>query len=474
MTERFTSLMGCSCARRLSPFVRTCSTVLLLVLIVSGSAAADDVVTQWNEFLLTFNSTVISPATAVLRPPNAASLDMAYVHIAMYDAVTAIEGGYRPFAVSLPSVVPGASPAAAAVAAAYAVLKNKVYTPAAFPSVQARIDAEYALLLAQIPSGQSKTDGIAIGQAVAAAFINLRQNDGLNANVPYTFQPVGPGVYQKTPGPPPTFAYAGPVTPWEAKFTPFAIHSPSQFRAEPPPSLTSDQWADDFNEVKAFGAAIGSVRTPEQDQIGLFYGLENAAFQAGRAFRNLAAVHQLTLTEDARFFAQEYVTTADALVGCWDSKYHYNFWRPITAIHEADIDGNDATQPDLNWSPQVVTPGHPEYPSAHGCFTSAYAHAIAQFFDTKHLSVRLFSRFTPLRPYADFDSTDDIIKEIIAARVYNGVHYRTSVVEGAELGSQVSHWVARHYFQPVDKDSEKEDRDSEKDDDRHPEREHDK
>ena len=451
-----------------------CSIVILLLLIVSVSAAADDVITQWNEFLLTLNSTVIPPATAVLRPPNAASLDMAYVHIAMYDAVTAIEGGYRPFAVSLPGVVPGASSAAAAVSAAYAVLKNKVYTPAAFPSVQTRIDAEYALLLAQIPAGQSKTDGIAIGQTVAAAFVNLRQNDGLNASVPYTFQPIGPGVYQKTPGPPPTFAYAGPVTPWEAQFVPFAIQSPSQFRAEPPPSLTSDRWADDFNQVKAYGAATGSLRTPEQDQIGLFYGLENAAFQGGRALRNLATVHQLTLSEDARFFAQEYVTMADTLVGCWDSKYHYNFWRPITAIHEADIDGNDATQPDLNWSPQVVTPGHPEYPSAHGCFTSAYAHAIAQFFGTKHLTVRLFSRFTPQRLYADFDSTDDIIEEIIAARVYNGVHYHNSVVEGAELGSKVSHWVARHYFQPVDKDSEKEDRESEKEDDKHPEREHDK
>jgi hypothetical protein len=421
-----------------------------LLVALCSPAAAEDPITQWNEFLLRLNSTVTPPATATLRGPNAATVDLAYVHIAMYDAVNAIEGGYTPFAVALSNVPPGASPAAAAAAAAYTVLVNKVYTPVAFPAVQAQIAAQYALALAQIPDGPAKTDGIAVGQAVATALIALRANDGLNASVPYTFLLPGPGVYQQTPGAPPTFAYAGPVTPWMAKLKPFAILSPSQFRADGPPSLSSDQWAEDFNEVKAYGAASGSLRTLEQDQIGLFYGPENGAFQIGRTLRYLATVQQLTLADDARFFAQAYVTMADTFVGCWDSKYYYNFWRPITAIRAADIDGNDATQPDPNWSPQVVTPGHPEYPSAHGCLTGAYAHAIADFFGTKHLSIRLFSRTAPLRPYADFDSTDDIIKEIIDARVYNGVHYRTSVVHGSVLAHKVSHWVAKHYFQPVD------------------------
>jgi PAP2 superfamily len=420
-----------------------------LLLVLGSPATAADPITQWNEFLLNLNSTVTPPATATLRGPNAATVDLAYVHIAMYDAVNAIEGGYTPFAVKLSNVPPGASPEAAAAAAAYTVLVNKVYTPVAFPSVQAQIAAQYASALAQIPDGQPKTDGIAVGQAVATGLIALRANDGLNASVPYTFLPPGPGVYQQTPGPPPTFAYAGPVTPWMAKLKPFAIRSPSQFRADGPPSLTSKQWAEDLNEVKAYGAAMGSLRTLEQDQIGLFYA-ENAAFQVGRTLRNLAAVQELTFAEDARFFAQAYVTMADTFIGCWDSKYHYNFWRPVTAVRQADTDGNDATEPDPTWSPQLVTPGHPEYPSAHGCVTGAYAHAIADFFGTKRLSIRLFSRTAPLRPYADFDSTDDIIKEIIDARVYNGVHYRTSVVHGSVLAHKVSHWVTKHYFQPVD------------------------
>jgi hypothetical protein len=439
--------------RGLSRFARIVIMPLALLLFLCGRAMADDAITQWNEFLLTLNSTIVPPATAVLRGPNAATLDLTYVHIAMYDAINAIEGGYTPFAVALSHVPRGASPEAAAVAAVCTVLTGKVYTPVAFPAIQDQINAQCASSLAQISDGLAKTDGMLIGQAVALALIALRTNDGLNANVPYTFPPADPGAYQPTIGPPPTFAYAGPVTPWMAKFEPFAIRSPRQFRVEPPPPLDSDQWADDLNEVKTYGALTGSVRTPEQDQIGLFYGLENAAFQIGRALRNLAAERQLTLADDARFFAQAYVTMADTFVGCWDAKYFYNFWRPITAIREADADGNDATQPDPDWLPQVVTPGHPEYPSAHGCVTGAYADTIAAFFGTKRLHVKLFSRFTPDRPTADFENTKDIITEIINARVYNGVHYRTSVIEGAEIARKVSKWVSRRYFQPVHRHS---------------------
>jgi hypothetical protein len=298
---------------------------------------------------------------------------------------------------------------------------------------------------------------MAVGLAAANGLIASRQNDGFRANVAYTFLPVGPGVYQKTPGPNGTIAtYAGPVTPWLKQFKPFAILSPDQFRADGPPPLASRRWAKDFNEVKHFGAAsnLPNSRSAEQEEIGLFYGLINAQLQIARNLRKLAHDQHVTadIADSARFFAQSYVTISDAQIGCWESKYYFNFWRPVTAIRAADIDGNDATDLDLNWSPQIVTPGHPEYPSAHGCGTAAYAHAVAEFFGTKRLPGGITLTGPAGHPDRFFDSTNDIIKEVIDARVYNGVHYRTSVVHGARLGHKVAHWVAKHYFQPVEDD----------------------
>jgi hypothetical protein len=261
-------------------------------------------------------------------------------------------------------------------------------------------------------------------------------------------------VYQKTPGTDGTIAtYAGPAAPWVKQFKPLTLLSPDQFRVDGPPPLGSAQWAEDFNEVKNFGAAsdLPNSRSAEQEEIGLFYGNINAQLQIGRNLRRLAQDQHLTLdiAESARFFAQVYVTTSDAFVGCWDSKYFYNFWRPITAIQHADIDGNAETEQDASWRPQIVTPGHPEWPSAHGCGTSAYANAIAEFFGTKRLPGGIWLSGAAGIDDRFFDSTDEIIREIIDTRVYNGVHYRTSVVQGAVLGHKVAQWVARYYFQPV-------------------------
>jgi PAP2 superfamily protein len=445
---------ACNLGRRRvkrSTVARTCGTAAAIVLLICGQASAD-AVTHWNQFILTLNSVPPAPGAATRRPPNAAIVDAAYMHIAMYDAVNAIEGGFTPFAIHVADVPAGASSEAAASAAAFVVLSHL------YPALQPQIDAEYAAVLAPIPDGLSKSDGIALGQAVANAFLSMRAGDGLNdPTVTYTFQPVGPGVYEKTRGPAPTFVYAGPVTPWMATFRPFAIKSPDQFRAPPPPSLKSRRWADDFNEVKALGAHDGSARTPAQTDISLFWGPENAAFQVGGSLRDLSSRLQLTLADDARLFAQAFVTSADSLVGCFDSKYHYNFWRPETAIHEADIDGNDRTSPDPDWLPHVTTPGHPEYPSAHGCATGGLANAIAHFFHTKHVTVRMFSRTAPNRPVAEFDNTQDLIGEVINARVYNGVHYRNSVERGAALSHRVAAWVASHYFRRVDADDDDDD-----------------
>jgi hypothetical protein len=164
---------------------------------------------------------------------------------------------------------------------------------------------------------------------------------------------------------------------------PFAIDSPLQFRAYGPPNLTSAQWAKDFNETKEFDALNGSLRTPEQTEIGLFF-TEPAATQGSRRLRLfVAAQEHWSVADSARLFAQVYVTAADSYISCWDSKYYYNFWRPVTAIRAADIDGNDATQQDPDWLPLAVTPNHPEYPGAHGCATGVAGLRIGRIFRDK-------------------------------------------------------------------------------------------
>jgi len=418
---------------------------MVLLGLFAGTAAAD-AVTDWNGVVVgvTINGGRSNPETAIAA---------AYMHIAIYDAIASIDGRYTPFATLVANAPAGASREAAAAEAAYRILVY-LYPAAAWPVIAPQFTAAYNTAINAIPNGQAKSDGMAVGLAAANGLIAKRQNDGFRANVPYTFLPLGPGVYQKTPGTDGTIAtYAGPVAPWTKQFKPLTLLSPDQFRVDPPPALGSAQWAEDFNEVKNFGAAsdLPNSRSSEQEDIGLFYGAINAQLQIGRNLRRLAQDQHLTLdiAESARFFAQVYVTTSDSFVGCWDSKYYFNFWRPITAIQHADIDGNAATQADGSWRPQIVTPAHPEYPSAHGCTTSAYANAIAEFFGTKRLPGGIWLSGAAGHNDRFFERTDDIVKEIIDARVYNGVHYRTSVVHGAVLGRKVAQWVARYYFQPV-------------------------
>lgn len=425
----------------------TIALVVPLFCATGAAASGPDAITRWND-------TVVSKTIAAGRSNPETAAAAAYMHLAIYDAISSIDGHYTPFATHVTNVPAGASLEAAAAGAASTIL-TYLYPAATFPTLASDFATAYNAELNLIPNGQAKTDGIAVGHAAAAGLIATRQNDGFRANVSYDFKPLAPGVYQKTPGNDGTLAsYAGPVAPWMAKFRPFTLLSPDQFRADPPPALGSEQWAEDFNEVKAFGAAsnLPNSRSAEQEEIGLFYGLINAQLQVFRNLQKLAINQHLTddIVDSSRFFAQAAVTVTDSFVACWDSKYLYNFWRPITAIQHAEIDGNDATQPDVNWRPQIVTPGHPEYPSAHGCTTSAYAHAIMEFFGTKRLPGGITLTGAVGHPDRFFVSTDDIVKEIIDARVYNGVHYRTSVVHGSIIGRKVAQWVSKFYFQPVD------------------------
>ncbi len=247
------------------------------------------------------------------------------------------------------------------------------------------------------------------------------------------------------PTPPAFLPAAAPET---ANVQPFALNSPSQFRAEPPPELTSETWARDYNEVKSLGAAIGSTRTPEQTDIGRFWS-DQPILQWNRAWRNISIRHGLSLQDNARFFAVLATAAADAIIACWDSKYTYNFWRPVTAIRAGDTDGNPETERDPNWIGQVITPNHPEYPAAHGCFSGASTQTLKFFFGTDDFDFTVDSKIAGLtNPVRSYSSFSQALDEVSDARVYGGMHYRNSTHKGGIIGKQVSRYVTTHFFLP--------------------------
>ena len=367
--------------------------------------------------------------------PERGLIRLAMVHVAIYDAVNAIDGyPFQSYGVT-PNIGSPASPEAATAAAAHDVLV------ALFPAQQVNLDAKYSASLATILDGPAKTNGISVGQQAASGILGLRATDGRDAVVPYT-PGSGPGVWMPTP---PAFLPA--AAPEAAFVQPFALNSPSQFRAEPP-ELTSETWARDYNEVKSLGSATSNTRSAEQTDIGRFWS-DQPILQWNRAWRNISVTQGLSLSDKARFFAMLATASADAIITCWDSKYFYNFWRPVTAIRAGDTDGNPETEADSNWIGLVVTPNHPEYPAAHGCFSGASTNTLRFFFGTDSLNFEIDSKVagltSPSRSYSKFSQALD---EVLDARIYGGMHYRNSTLKGAKIGKQVSHYVTRHFFLP--------------------------
>src|SRR5262245_56280843 len=397
---------------------------------VSVDETHTDMVLDWNS-----HAAGAIVGVAGLRPERGL-IRLAMVHIAIYDAVNAIDGySFRSYGAT-PNVVSPASREAATAAAAHDVLV------ALFPAQQADLDAKYSASLAEIPDSPAKTNGISVGHQTASAILSLRANDGRDAVVPYT-PGSGPGVWMPTP---PGFLAA--AAPEAAHVQPFALNSPSQFRAEHPPSLTSDTWARDYNEVKSLGSAASTTRTAEQTDIGRFWS-DQPILQWNRGWRKISIDRRLALSDSARFFAMLATASADAIIACWDSKYSYSFWRPVTAIRAGDTDGNPDTQADSTWIGLVVTPNHPEYPAAHGCFSGASTHTLRFFFGTNSVDFTVDSRVSGLtNPTRSFGSFSQALDEVLDARVYGGMHYRNSTEKGAKIGKQVSHQVTRHFFQP--------------------------
>jgi hypothetical protein len=369
--------------------------------------------------------------TAAALTPAEGHVIFAYVAIAEYDSLVAVLGGYEPFAVDLDAPA-DASPQAAVAAAAHAILVH--YLPQQAATI---VDPAYAAALAAIPDGQAKSDGIDTGERVAAIVIALRAGDGFRAAATYTApNPPIPGVWLPTAATPPVGVYM-------PHMTPFSLDSADQFRPDGPPALDSDRWARDYNEVKSMGSSASTMRSAAQTLAARFWA-EAPVQQAHASFRKLILDHQLDAISAARFMAMITVTYADALIACFDAKYHYAFWRPVTAIRAGGTDGNDATVADPSWSPLIGTPNHPEYPSAHSCVTPAGGRVIARFFGTPKIDFTVPS----LTGLGDrhFDDAKDLEDEVTNARIWGGIHYRFSVDDGVEIAKRVADQVLAHHF----------------------------
>ena len=399
---------------------------------VSIVSYGPNAVSVWNQIATdTINVAPAATGTPEERAPNYA-VDLATLHVAMYDAVIAIAGTHEPYAITPATGAAGATGAsmdAAASAAAYGVLKGL------FPARANIYQGTYDLLLSTIPAGEARDRGIAIGADVARGILAKRANDGrdtvLGAYVPGT----APGKFRGT----------NPVNRTTPFIRPFALTSASQFRAPGPPALESSAYAADVNETKAYGSATSTVRTAAQTETARF-ATEPPPRYWPRNLRQFATSNK-SLAENARLSALLWVAHADAITGCFDSKYYYEFWRPTSAITLADTDPNPATVADPAWVPVVPTPNHPEYPAAHSCGTAAAAEILKSYFGTEKVSFSFDSAVADTVVHS-YKSTDDAVADVQAARIHGGMHFRTSTVHGAALGAAVAKWVAEHHFRP--------------------------
>ena len=401
--------------------------ILLLLVLASGSqpgahnASRGDgtAVRLWNQ--IATDAVVVTGANA----PAASGVLMAIVQLAVYDAVVAITGGYEPYVASIPASH-DASVDAAVAQSAHDVLVNLL------PAQSAALDSHLTATLASIPDGPAKSEGIWVGQQAAVAILADRVGDGRFASVPYIFLPAGPGIYQPTP---PAFSTT-PLVPWVAQVRPFTMKSPSQFRPEPPPPLSSRKWANAFNLTRAYGDINSTVRTAAQSEVAIFW-TEHTAGQWNRNIRVHSGRERLDDVGTARLLAVTNTAMADAWIGCWDGKYHYNFWRPVTAIQQGDTDGRADTIGDPAWTPFRTTPNHPEYPGAHACVSTAASYALKRFFRRDHTYFPMDAVVDGVTYVHTFRRYTDAGEEAVAARIFGGMHYSFSNEAGARLGRQV-------------------------------------
>jgi hypothetical protein len=416
---------------------------------------------EWNAIAST--AIFAPPPAGTGQPPHASVLSMAMVQGAVYDAVNAIDGGHTPYLVA-PPADPGDSKEAAAATAAFRVL---VGFPTATPpltgvaaSQLATLQPLYDATLGSVPDGPAKQGGIEVGEAAAAAMLRARQSDGRFGT--FTFVPgTDPGDWR--PGPPqgPAGTVAVDPAPWVGFVRPFLVPDVDMLRSNGPNDVTSAEYAADFTEVKRLGSLTSTRRTADQTMAAIFWQ-DNGLAIWNRVFRSMATSHELDIVDSARLFAMGDLAGADGSIGCWNDKAYWSFWRPITAIRAAATDGNPATHADPNWVPlfdptvavsgaPLVTPGFPDHPAGHGCISGAIVGALRTYFGTDKVPFTAVSnKCSPAPcPNRSFDRLSLALKEIIDARVWGGIHFRTADVQGAVLGKKVARYMRAHYFLPT-------------------------
>jgi hypothetical protein len=365
------------------------------------------------------------------QPPQVAGRGFAMVSGAVYDAVNAIAGTpYQPYLVA-PRASGRESTDAAVGTAAYRVLD------AIFPEQRERLRTQYDEWLAGIPDGPAKRGGVRVGAEAASAMITARQNDGAFGEQPWT-EGAEPGDWQPTP---PAFDNDAK---WVGDLKPFAVPDATMFRTPGPPALTSGTYTRDFNEVKQLGSATSTVRTADQTDAARWWHDRRSVSWGMK--RDLAVTQRLSVLETARFYALADFTGTDGAIACANDKEFWHFWRPVTAVRLAETDGNPATEADPDWTPLMVTPANPDYPSGHTCRTAAQMTAYADFFGRDDVSFSAFSVDSGTTRH--FSSFSQATTEVVGARIWAGIHFRSADVDGVGLGKSVGDYITKRYLQP--------------------------
>lgn len=405
--------------------------LVLSLTTLTPAVYGQNAVTDW--------ATIVQPA--LNAPPKLPAVQLvlrAMVQLAVYDAVVAIEGGYQPFAASI-SAPTGADVRAAVATAAYFTARARV-AAAQVPS----LDNAYQTYMANIPAGPAKNDGVEVGRQAAAVVLALRANDGMANVVLYECSAnLAPaGEFEPNGG-----CNSQPAGTNIGQIKPFTFDNPAQFRPDGPNALTSNAYIDDFVETRDFGRSDSAVRTPEQTDIAYFWQGVNTH----QGLTDLPISRGLNVRETARFLAMVYTAAADANIAGFEAKYFYRHWRPRTAIPRADTDDNPDTDADPTWTP-LISVNHPEYPSAHSYSTTAITDTMARFFGTNKVTWTLTASRTTIpqlvRTERTYDNLNALMREVNDARIWAGLHWRHSMMHGAQIGRKVSKYVCDNFFLP--------------------------